>query len=87
MGSEYIGAAMVGLGFIPLFMSYFKQRRFTLLKELNKEVNHIVFYNNKLEKIFGSKLTTNQVNILRELNATEKKYLDKHEKAIGPYQP
>lgn len=75
LGSEFIGAAMVGLGSIPLFMSYFKQRRFTLLKELNKEVNHIVSYNNKLEKIFGSKLTTNQVNILRELNATQKKYI------------
>jgi hypothetical protein len=75
LDSEYVGAAVAGLGFIPLFKSYFKRRRFTLLKELNKEVNQIISYNNKLEKIFDSKLTTSHVNTLRKLNSSQKKYI------------
>ena len=74
--SGAIGATTAALGFAPGIVSYFKQRRFTLLKELNKEVNHFVWYNKKLQGIFDSKLSGEDINLLRSLRASQKKYLE-----------
>src|SRR4030095_2074653 len=78
--NAYLGAAIAGFGFTPLFMSYFNQRRFTLLKDLNKEVNQIAFYNDKLQKIFDSSLRAEDINLPRKLNASQKKYLSRMKK-------
>ena len=47
---------------------------------MNKEVNQIMSYNNKLQTIFDSKLSGEDINLLRKLSAHQKKYLSRRNK-------
>lgn len=75
MTIKMISASAFGVDFSPSLLHYFKGRRLIFLKDLQKEVNEIRLYNDKLESIFGSKLSSDEINRLYKLRSRQKGYL------------